>query len=81
MTQDKEENHLIEERRKKLASLKSANMAFPNDFKKKHSAQELKEEFDVFSKGELEKKKAKCEENQLMRNGICKMMRKQRRYK
>ena len=39
MTQDKEENHLIEERRKKLASLKSANMAFPNDFKKKHSAQ------------------------------------------
>ena len=59
MTQDKEENHLIEERRKKLASLKSANMAFPNDFKKKHSAQELKEEFDAFSKGELEKKKAK----------------------
>ena len=51
MTQDKEENHLIEERRKKLASLKSANMAFPNDFKKKHSAQELKEEFDAFSKG------------------------------
>ena len=42
MSQDKEENHLIEERRKKLAELREANKAFPNDFKRKHLAQELK---------------------------------------
>ena len=57
MSQDKEENHLIEERRKKLAELREANKAFPNDFKRKHLAQELKNEFDEFSKEELEKKK------------------------
>ena len=59
MSQDKEENHLIEERRKKLAELREANKAFPNDFKRKHLAQELKNKFDEFSKEELEKKKAK----------------------
>ena len=59
MSQDKEESHLIEERRKKLAELREANKAFPNDFKRKHLAQELKNEFDEFSKEELEKKKAK----------------------
>ena len=59
MSQDKEENHLIEERRKKLAELRQANEAFPNDFKRKHLAQELKNEFDEFSKEELEKKKGK----------------------
>ena len=59
MSQDKEENHLIEERRKKLAELREANKAFPNDFKRKHLALELKNEFDEFSKEELEKKKAK----------------------
>jgi len=57
MSQDKEENHLIEERRKKLAELRQVNEAFPNDFKRKHLAQELKNEFDEFSKEELEKKK------------------------
>ena len=35
MSQDKEENHLIEERRKKLAELRKADLAFPNDFKRK----------------------------------------------
>ena len=59
MSEDKEESHLIEERRKKLAELREANKAFPNDFKRKHLAQELKNEFDEFSKEELEKKKAK----------------------
>ena len=59
MSEDKEESHLIEERRKKLAELRVANKAFPNDFKRKHLAQELKNEFDEFSKEELEKKKAK----------------------
>ena len=59
MSQDKEENHLIEERRKKLAELREANKAFQNDLKRKHLALELKNEFDEFSKEELEKKKAK----------------------
>ena len=54
MSQDKEENHLIEERRKKLAELREANKAFPNDFKRKHVALELKKEFDEFSKEEWE---------------------------
>ena len=36
MTQDKEENHLIEERRKKLAELRVAEKAYPNDFKRKN---------------------------------------------
>ena len=59
MTQDKEENHLIEERRKKLAELRTAEKAYPNDFKRKNLAGEIKEELDQFSKEELEKKKKK----------------------
>ena len=50
MTQNKEENHLIEERRKKLADLRASNNAFPNDFRRKNLAQELKDELDQFSK-------------------------------
>ena len=60
MTQNKEENHLIEERRKKLADLRASNNAFPNDFRRKNLAQELKDEFDQFSKEELAKKKKKA---------------------
>ena len=60
MSQDKEENHLIEERRKKLAELRKADLAFPNDFKRKNLAQELKDDLDQFSKAELEKKKKKA---------------------
>ena len=60
MSQDKEENHLIEERRKKLAELRKADLAFPNDFKRKDLAQELKDDLDQFSKAELEKKKKKA---------------------
>ena len=48
MSQDKEENHLIEERRKKLAELRKADLAFPNDFKRKDLAQELKDDLDQF---------------------------------
>ena len=59
MAQDKEENHLIEERRKKLAELRVAEKAYPNDFKRKNLAGEIKEELDQFSKEELEKKKKK----------------------
>ena len=59
MTQDKEENHLIEERRKKLAELRAVEKAYPNDFKRKNLAGEIKEELDQFSKEELEKKKKK----------------------
>ena len=59
MTQNKEENHLIEERRKKLAELRILNNAYPNDFKRKNLAGEIKEDLDKFSKEELEKKKKK----------------------
>ena len=59
MTQNKEENHLIEERRKKLAELRILNNAYPNDFKRKNLAGEIKEDLDQFSKEELEKKKKK----------------------
>ena len=55
----KEENHLIEERRKKLAELKKLENAFPNDFRRKNLAQDLKNSFDNFSKEELQKKKKK----------------------
>ncbi len=59
MTQNKEENHLIEERRKKLAELRILNNAYPNDFKRKNLAGEIKKDLDQFSKEELEKKKKK----------------------
>ena len=59
MTQNKEENHLIEERRKKLAELRILNNVYPNDFKRKNLAGEIKEDLDQFSKEELEKKKKK----------------------
>ena len=59
MTQKKEENHLIEERRKKLAELRILNNAYPNDFKRKNLAGEIKEDLDQFSKEELEKKRKK----------------------
>ena len=55
----REENHLIEERRKKLAELKKLENAFPNDFRRKNLAQDLKNSFDNFSKEELQKKKKK----------------------
>ena len=38
MTQNKEENHLIEERRKKLSDLRASKNAFPNDFRRKNLA-------------------------------------------
>ena len=59
MTQNKEENRLIEERRKKLAELRILNKAYPNDFKRKNLAGEIKKDLDQFSKEELEKKKKK----------------------
>ena len=55
----KEENHLIEERRKKLAELKKLGNAFPNDFRRKNLAQDLKNSFDNLSKEDLQKKKKK----------------------
>tara|TARA_B100001057_G_scaffold300569_1_gene300751 strand:+ start:2377 stop:3831 length:1455 start_codon:yes stop_codon:yes gene_type:complete len=59
MTQDKEENRLIEERRKKLAELRLAKKAYPNDFKRRHLSQELIDELDQFSKEDLAKKNKK----------------------
>ena len=59
MSQDKEENHLIEERRKKLAELREANKAFPNDFKRKHLAQELKTSLMSFQKKNWKRRRQK----------------------
>ena len=59
MSQDKEENHLIEERRKKLAELREANKAFPNDFKRKHLAQELKKSLMSFPKKNWKRRRQK----------------------
>ena len=40
-----EENHLIAERRQKLAQLRTAGVAFPNDFRRQHYAGDLQAEF------------------------------------
>ena len=40
-----EENHLIAERRQKLAQLRAAGVAFPNDFRRQHYAGDLQAEF------------------------------------
>ena len=52
MTQNKEENHLIEERRKKLAELRILNKAYPNDFKRKNLAGEIKKDLIIVKSGQ-----------------------------
>ncbi|HEX5766866.1 MAG TPA: OB-fold nucleic acid binding domain-containing protein, partial [Burkholderiales bacterium] len=50
-----EENKLVDERREKLASLRAAGQAFPNDFRPAHLAGELAQRFGQKTKQELEK--------------------------
>jgi lysyl-tRNA synthetase, class II len=50
-----EENKLVDERREKLASLRAAGQAFPNDFRPAHLAGELAKRFGQKTKEELEK--------------------------
>lgn len=49
-----DENKLIAERRSKLAHIRSTGDAFPNQFRRSHSAQELQNSHGEYSKEELE---------------------------
>jgi lysyl-tRNA synthetase class 2 len=50
-----EENKLVDERREKLKALRSAGIAYPNDFRREHLAADLHRGFAERSKEELEK--------------------------
>ena len=51
-----DENHIIAERREKLAKLREKGVAFPNDFVPTHLAHDLHEHYDQFTKEQLEEK-------------------------
>ncbi len=53
-TPAQEETQIITERRHKLAEIRKAGVAFPNDFERKHLAGELHAEFDEKTHDELE---------------------------
>jgi lysyl-tRNA synthetase class 2 len=52
-----DENQIIAERRGKLAKLRESGPAFPNDFKRKHLASDLRSRFDAKTKEDLETEK------------------------
>ena len=52
-----DENHIIAERREKLAKLRLAGVPFPNDFVPSHLAADLHTHYDRFTKEELASKK------------------------
>jgi len=52
-----DENHIIAERREKLAKLRQAGVPFPNDFIPTHLAADLHDHYDGFNKEELASKK------------------------
>ncbi len=49
-----DENHVIAERRQKLAALRAKGNAFPNDFRPEHVAAKLHEAFDAKTKEDFE---------------------------
>lgn len=49
-----DENQIITERRQKLAAIRQAGVAFPNDFNREHLAQALHEQYESLSHDELE---------------------------
>ena len=49
-----DDNQLIAERREKLAALRTAGIAFPNDFKPRHQAAELHHRYGEVPNEELE---------------------------
>lgn len=51
-----DENKLIAQRREKLGEIREQGQAYPNDFRRKHLAQDLFEEYDEFTKEELAEK-------------------------
>ncbi|NQW69103.1 MAG: lysine--tRNA ligase, partial [Betaproteobacteria bacterium] len=52
-----DENHIIAERREKLAKLRAGGIAFPNDFVPTHLAADLHTHYDSLTKEELAAKK------------------------
>ena len=52
--QEQDSNKLIEERREKLRALRASGQAFPNDFRRRHLAASLHENFSGKTKEELE---------------------------
>lgn len=54
MSEATEENQLIAQRREKLAALREAGVAFPNDFRREHLAGELQSDFAEKDKETLE---------------------------
>ena len=61
-----DENHIIAERREKLAKLRAGGIAFPNDFIPTHLAVDLHDHYDSLTKEELAaKKSANLEEEAL----------------
>ncbi len=52
-----DENHIIAERREKLAKLRQTGVPFPNDFIPTHLAADLHDHYDGFNKEELASKK------------------------
>ena len=56
-TEPVDENHIIAERREKLAKLRSNGIAFPNDFVPTHLSNDLHRNYDPLSKEELATKK------------------------
>ena len=49
-----DENKIMTERRAKLAAIREAGVAFPNDFKPQHKAAQLIEQFGALTREELE---------------------------
>ncbi len=54
MTDDKDENQIVAERRAKLAELRKSGVAFPNDFRREHLAAELQSAWGGKTNEELE---------------------------
>ncbi len=53
-TTPQDENQIIAERRAKLAEIRQTGNAFPNTFRREHLASELHQQYDEFSKEQLE---------------------------
>ncbi|MDB5853012.1 MAG: lysS [Herminiimonas sp.] len=56
LQEEKDENSIIAERRGKLAKLRAAGVAFPNDFRPTHKAADLAQEYGETERGALEAK-------------------------
>ncbi|MDB5798187.1 MAG: lysS [Paucimonas sp.] len=57
VTEEKDENTIIAERRGKLAALRQQGVAFPNDFRPQHKAAELQEQYGPIEREALEAQK------------------------